>query len=126
METQYRDTSFQFGHTYLYTIREVMQFGTETVESADSTPAVLTAKDIFPPAAPQGLQAVNVPATNGAGVHRANLDINTEPDLAGYNVYRSEQADMPGLKLNTELLSAPTFRDMSVTREELFLSSGSG
>ena len=114
-ETRYRDTSFQFGHTYLYSVRDAVQFGTETVESADSAPAVLNAKDIFPPATPLGLEAVVVPAGNAM---LASVDltwaINTEADLAGYNVYRSEGADTPGLKLNGEPLSAPTFHDMSV------------
>jgi fibronectin type 3 domain-containing protein len=114
-ETRYRDTSFQFGHTYLYNVRDSVQFGTETVESADSTPAVLAAKDIFPPATPLELEAVVVPATNAepTSVELA-WAINTEADLAGYNVYRSEGADRPGLKLNSEPLSAPTFHDMSV------------
>jgi len=114
-ETRYRDTSFQFGHTYLYSVRDAVQIGTETVESADSAPAVLNAKDIFPPATPLGLEAVVVPAGNAMP---ASVDltwaINTEADLAGYNVYRSEGADTPRLKLNGEPLSAPTFHDMSV------------
>ena len=114
-QIEYRDTSFQFGHTYFYDVRQVMQFGTETVESADSAPAVLTAKDIFPPAAPQGLEAVAVPATNGTAASiELTWTINTEPDLAGYNVYRSELAERPGQRLNSELLLAPTFRDMSI------------
>lgn len=115
MGTEYRDTSFQFGHTYFYEIREVTQFGTETVESADSAPTVLTAKDIFPPAAPQGVEAVSIAATNGAPpAIELTWTINSETDLAGYNVYRSEQSETPGQKLNSELLLAPTFRDMSV------------
>jgi fibronectin type 3 domain-containing protein len=40
--------------------------------------------------------------------------INTEPDLAGYTVYRSENPEMPGQKLNSELLLVPTFRDISL------------
>lgn len=114
--TEYRDTAFRFGHTYFYEIRQVMQLGAATVESADSAPAVLMAKDIFPPAAPQGLEVVTVAAANGAPpAIELTWTINTETDLAGYNVYRSEEAEAPGQKLNSELLLAPTFRDMSVS-----------
>lgn len=113
---EYRDTSFQFGHTYFYRVREATQFGNEVVESADSVPAVLTAKDVFPPAPPQGLEAVGVATTNGTSASiELTWTISSEPDLAGYNVYRSEEAETPGQKLNSELLLAPTFRDMSVT-----------
>lgn len=113
--TEYRDTGFQFGRTYLYTVREVEQFGAESIESADSAPVVLTAQDIFPPAAPQGVEAIALSSINGApAAIELTWTINAEPDLAGYNVYRSEQADMPGQRLNSELLLVPTFRDMSV------------
>jgi hypothetical protein len=114
-ETEYRDTNFQFGHAYFYTVREVAQFGGSSVESADSRPAILMAKDIFPPAVPQGLEAVGVPATNEAPFSiELTWTINAEPDLAGYNVYRSEEAETPGQKLNSESLLVPTFRDISV------------
>src|SRR5689334_16599156 len=43
--TEYRDTNFQFSHVYFYSVRRVVQFGSATVESSDSAPAVLTAKD---------------------------------------------------------------------------------
>jgi hypothetical protein len=114
-QTEYRDGSFQFGHTYLYAVREVEHFGNESVESADSAPAVIAAKDIFPPAAPQGIEAVVVPGINGAAsAIELTWAISTETDLAGYNVYRSDEADKPGRRLNSELLLTPTFRDMSV------------
>jgi len=113
--TEYRDANFQFGRTYFYSVRRVMQFGAATVESSDSVPAILAAKDIFPPATPQGLEAIGVAATTGAPASvELTWTINTEPDLAGYNVYRSDEADMPEQKLNSESLLVPTFRDISV------------
>ena len=114
-ETEYRDAKFQFGHAYFYTVRQVTQFENSSVESADSPPAILVARDIFPPAAPQGLETVGVPATNEAPVSvELTWTINAEPDLAGYNVYRSEEPETPGRKLNSEPLLVPTFRDISV------------
>jgi fibronectin type 3 domain-containing protein len=38
---------------------------------------------------------------------------NTEPHLAGYNVYRREEGQQPA-KINDELVKTPTFRDCGV------------
>ncbi len=111
----FRDTQFEFGHTYLYTVRSVAQYESDSAESADSQPVVVTPRDIFPPAAPKGLEVIFVPASAGAAAHlELSWDISPETDLAGYHVYRSEQPDTPGERLTRELLLAPVFRDMSV------------
>ena len=111
----YQDMDFAVGHSYLYLVRAVAQFGANTVESMDSNDAVVAAMDIFPPAAPQGLVAVIIPATPGAPTYvELSWSISPEADLAGYEVYRSEQRDAQGERVNAELLSAPTFRDMNV------------
>jgi fibronectin type 3 domain-containing protein len=69
--------------------------------------------DVFPPAAPAGLQAV----ASGVG-QPPFVDLtwapNTEADLAGYNVYR-RQAGQPPVKISTELVKAPAYRDREVT-----------
>src|SRR5215475_9804859 len=51
-ETSYRDTLFEFGKTYIYAVRAVAIEGDGPVESDDSAPAIVTPKDIFPPAVP--------------------------------------------------------------------------
>ncbi len=112
--TSFRDTNFKFDTTYVYVVRSVGGSEGQSVESADSKPYVITPKDVFPPAAPQGLIPVIVPATQTASAYvELSWDINSEPDLAGYWVYRSEQPDTPGQKLNSQLLLSPTFRDMT-------------
>ncbi|MFY9527373.1 MAG: hypothetical protein WBC04_18550 [Candidatus Acidiferrales bacterium] len=115
-ETQtssYRDTQFEFSHTYVYSVRSIVRMGTNTTESADSKLLVVTPKDVFPPSAPQGLVVVYVPAVADAPAHlELSWPISPEPDIAGYNVYRSEEG-IPPKRLNPQLLLTPAFRDMS-------------
>jgi hypothetical protein len=113
--TTYRDTTFDFGKTYLYTVRTVIPADGGTVESADSVPAIVTPRDIFPPAVPQGLVAAVIVGnpTNGPEVD-LSWSINAETDLAGYRVYRSEQQDTPGQLVTPDLLLSPAYRDTSV------------
>jgi hypothetical protein len=112
---EFSDLHFEFGHAYLYTVRAIAQFGADAVESADSAPAVVTPRDIFPPATPAGLEAAIIPATPETPA-RVELSwaISSEGDLAGYNVYRSDREDTPGERINREVLPSPTFRDTSV------------
>jgi len=111
----YRDTQFEFGRSYLYSIRSVVTVESGTIESADSNPVVVEARDTFPPAPPQGLVGVVVPATPEAAAYvELSWGISPETDWAGYHVYRSEQEGSPGSRLLQELLLAPTFRDTSV------------
>jgi fibronectin type 3 domain-containing protein len=111
----YRDTAFTFDHTYVYTIRSVVQVEHNSVESADSEPITVTPHDTFPPAAPQGVVAAVLPgATQGALVVELSWSINLETDLAGYRVYRSEQEGTRGQVVTPDLLPTPAVRDTSV------------
>jgi hypothetical protein len=110
----FRDTNFMFDTTYVYVVRSVGGSEGQAVESGDSKPYAITPRDIFPPAAPQRVISVVVPATQTAPAYvELSWEINAEPDLSGYWVYRSEQPDTPGQKLNSQLLLSPTFRDMT-------------
>ena len=111
----YRDAAFDFGKTYLYTVRTVIPADGGIVESGDSVPAVVTPRDIFPPAVPQGVVAAVVrPDPNAPPEVDLSWSINSETDLAGYRVYRSEQQDTPGQLLTPDLLLTPAYRDTSV------------
>jgi hypothetical protein len=110
------DTGFEWEKTYDYRVTVVTSIeqpsGAEHVEGDDSPPIRVVAHDIFPPAIPTGLQAV----FSGPG-QKPFIDLvwagNSEADLAGYNVYRHEDANEP-LKINTGPVKTPAFRDASV------------
>jgi fibronectin type 3 domain-containing protein len=111
---RYRDTSFTFDQTYVYIVRSYFQVEGKELESSDSQPLTVTPRDTFPPAAPQVVVAVP-PHCSAADALYVELSwsIGVETDLAGYNVYRSEQEDTRG-QLLTPALLVPTYRDASV------------
>ena len=111
----YRDTSAAFDHTYVYTVRSIIQVDANELESSDSQPVTVTPRDTFPPVAPQGLVAAVIPgAAPGAVVVDLSWSINLETDLAGYRVYKSEQENARGQPLTPDLLPTPAVRDTSV------------
>jgi hypothetical protein len=111
----YRDATFDFGKTYLYTVRTVIPGNGSTLESSDSVPVIVTPRDTFPPAIPQGLVAAILSAEPNAPPEvDLSWSINTETDLVGYHVYRGEQQDTPGQLVTPDLLLSPAYRDTSV------------
>jgi len=82
--TQFLDTKTDYGKQYSYIVQAVQKTGSGDVESELSDPIEVTPVDMFAPAIPSGLNAIAA---------AANIELiwdrNTEPDLAGYRVYRS-------------------------------------
>lgn len=112
---EYRDGGFDYGKTYVYIVRSAINVGGKLLESGDSSPVILTPKDIFPPAAPQDVVAALLPgAAPGTTVVDLSWAINLETDLAGYRVYRSERENERGQLLTPDLLPSPAYRDSSV------------
>ncbi len=113
---EYPDAGFDFGKTYAYVVRSVISENGVLLESSDSRPAVVTPKDIFPPAAPQDVVAATLPgASAGTFVVDLSWTINLETDVAGYRIYRSEREETRGLLLTPDLLPTPAYRDTSVS-----------
>ena len=113
--SDYLDSEIQFGNSFSYTVRSVIQIDSRELASADSNRVTVLARDIFPPAAPQGLVVVYVPAQSGQPARlELSWNISVETDLAGYNVYRSEEPGVQGTRLNSELLPTPAFQDAHV------------
>jgi hypothetical protein len=82
------------------------------VEGDDSPPQKIFTRDIYPPAVPAGLEAV----FSGPG-QAPFIDLlwapDSDADLAGYNVYRRENAG-EATKINSDLVKTPAFRDTGV------------
>ncbi len=111
--TEYSDKNFKFGEDYRYIVRAA-SLGTEgaQVESLNSNSITITPRDKFPPSAPALIRIGPAP-----GRLSLFFPANPEVDIAGYNIYRSTDPDLPRdkwIKLNSELLTKTTFQDDKV------------
>jgi fibronectin type 3 domain-containing protein len=110
---KYIDQNFKFGETYRYLVRSV-SLGTEggQVESLNSNSVTVSPKDVFAPSAPASITVAAAP-----GRLSIFFPANPEPDIAGYNIFRSTDPDLPKnqwTKLNGTLLTRTTFQDEKV------------
>lgn len=111
--TQFIDKNFKFGDTYRYIVRSV-SLGTEggQVESLNSNSLTVSPRDTFAPSAPTSITVAAAP-----GRLSLFFPANPEPDVAGYNIYRSTDPDLPRerwTRLNSALLTRTTFQDEKV------------
>jgi hypothetical protein len=125
VSTRFIDGSFEWEKTYLYRVTAVSVVkrpdSEVQVEGEDTPPVRVVAHDVFPPAVPAGLQA----AYSGEG-QKPFIDLIWAPvtnaDLAGYNVYRSE-ASGAAIKLNSDLVKSPSYRDTAVSSGKTYTYS---
>ncbi len=127
------DTNIRFGETYDYRAQRVARItiGGSTLELAGplSAPVHIDAINIFPPTAPKGLEAVATAGNNGSG---PAIDLSwlpgTEPDLAGYIVYRREK-DASGALTERQRISpaqlviGPGYHDSNVQPGRTYIYS---
>lgn len=125
-QASFLDKTIEWEKSYRYRLTTVTRMtppggSPVEVEGDDSAPVEVLAHDSFPPAAPTAVQAV---ATSSGGQSFVDLtwSLNSEADLAGYNVYRREAGGEPA-KINSELARTPAFRDSNVTAGHTYLYS---
>jgi predicted phage tail protein len=110
--THYEDKTFKFGEKYHYFVRSV-SLGTEAkpVESFDSNQVQAAPTDKYPPAPPSLAQPTSIP-----GRIALFWAANSEPDLAGYLLFRSTDpnAAKTWTQLTTEVYTKTTFQDSNV------------
>jgi hypothetical protein len=125
-KVQMVDHGFDWERTYNYRLTAVTLIpiaGKAQAEvEGDSTEEVrVFAHDSFPPAVPSGLEAV----ASGVG-QPPFVDLiwapNTDADLAGYNIYRHEEA-APPVKINSEVVQSPAFRDTTAAAGKKYFYS---
>jgi hypothetical protein len=99
----------RFDEEQCFAVRSVQTIQNIPIESAPSPPACVTARDIFPPAAPRGLTVIAAP--EGISL---SWDANTEADLAGYIVLRSDESGAAFQPLTPEPIRDTNYRDTTV------------
>lgn len=113
--TTYADRNFKFGNDYRYLVRSVsLGTGGAQVESLNSNAVTVQPRDVFAPAPPERPSIAPDPSFGRLAIFFA---ANKETDIAGYNIYRSTDPNLPKqnwTKLNQELLTRTNFRDEKV------------
>jgi hypothetical protein len=108
-QLEWTDPDSEFGRHYAYRVqRGVGQAVSEPSEIVEITP-----EDVFPPAEPKGLHASAAPASI-----ELSWEPDTEPDLAGYRVYRS--VDGGEFERIAEVSQVPAYSDQKVERGKTY------
>ena len=108
--SDYSDTGLINGTTYYYVVKAVDTSDNESAASAEASATPSATGDTTPPAPPSGLNAT-------AGDESVSLDWadNAEPDLAGYDVYRSTTPGGPYTKVNGSLVTTSDYSDTGLS-----------
>jgi hypothetical protein len=116
-QTRFSDQNFTFGEEYVYVVRAVsLGTGGNSVESLNSNAIIFKPLDTFKPSAPATPTAAASPSPLRVAIFFA---ANTERDVVGYNIFRSEDPNLPQkswTKLNRNLLERNTYQDDDVRR----------
>jgi hypothetical protein len=114
LDSSFTDESIELDRTYYYRVRSLGNLHANPVESDASKVIEVTNRDTYAPRAPTEVTAVS----NGQVISLVWLP-NTEPDLAGYWVYRSG-TDRKFERLSEGLLTTASTIDKSVESGETY------
>lgn len=110
----FKDSSIELDKSYVYSVRPVVETPSGWVEGEDSSLLEASNADIYPPKPPAELTAIS----SSQGISLVWLP-NTEPDLAGYWVYRSGP-DKKFQRLQDELLATVSIIDKTVEKGQTY------
>jgi len=113
-EHEWTDTGIDYGEPYSYAVQALMDAGNQKMAESDiSASYTQVPKDSFPPAVPSGLRADRT-ANSVSLVWEAD----TDSDLAGYRIYRSE-GNAPWQKL-ADVNTVPSYSDAAVEHRKTY------
>jgi hypothetical protein len=107
----FSDRNFVFGQTYTYFVRASATESPPYLESENSDPVEILARDTFAPSPPQGLISVA-----GEGVISLNWNANPEDDVDGYRVWRQEEGEKEFIPITRDIIKENTYNDRAVKR----------
>jgi fibronectin type 3 domain-containing protein len=108
------DGTAEFGTRYRYEVQSIVKVGNgKQAESELSDEAAIVPRDIFPPAAPKGVQGSSAPNSI-----ELNWERNTEGDLNGYRVYRAEGNG--AMEKIADVTAVPSYSDRKVESGKIY------
>jgi hypothetical protein len=110
---EWLDSQSEIGRNQVYRVQRIVKTGEREAESELSDEAAITPRDTFAPATPRGI------STSAA---LASIELtwqqNTEPDLAGYRIYRSVNGGE--FERVAEVSQVPAFSDTKVEQGKIY------
>jgi hypothetical protein len=111
-KTSFEDLNFVFGEKYRYLVRASANPVPPFLESEDSEPLVMEARDTFPPQAPKDLTLIA-----GADFVSLSWSANREKDLAGYRIWRRVKGESDFVLLTPEAFQETAHFDRTAEKE---------
>jgi hypothetical protein len=105
----YEDKNFEFGRTYFYKVRAVVNEKEPFIETDDSKEIKVEVRDIFPPSPPSGIVAIG--SQQGIAL---SWESSPAKDVAGYKIWRRREDETDFRLLTPQPISELSFTDTQV------------